>query len=256
MTTMTSPTETVEQSAAPRRRRRLPVRFIVFAVLAVLVGIGFAWLLSWYSPVPVREVTVTGADAIKAEEVRAAAGIPEGTAIRDIDAAGVIQRVSTVPGIASVDVILQRPFTIDVQVSQRLPFAVTKAGAGWLVLDQFGSPITEAAAPPAGLPEVTTGQGSAATAGVIALAALPAEVRPAVTGIAVAEDGQVTITMNDGVTILWGSSGEDELKGRTVAQLLQYKPQQINVSVPQRPALTGDLKLPKSNQLQTEIPTP
>lgn len=255
MSTMTTPVATVDESPPDTsRRRRVPVRYIVFGVLALLVGVALAWLLSWYSPVPVREVTITGADLAKEDEVRAAAGITDGTAIRDVDVAGVVTRVSAVPGIASVDVILQRPFTIDVQVTQRFPFAVAKTGTGWMVLDQQGGPISESTDKPAGLPEVTAASGAAATPGVVALAALPAEIRAQVAGIAVNEAGQVTITMADGVVVNWGVSGEDDVKGRTVAQLLQYKPKQIDVSVPQRPAVTGDLDLPKQNRLASEPP--
>ena len=242
MTTVTPPTAPPVQVEATQKasRRRIPLRFIVFGVLVLLVGVAFVWLLSWYSPVPVREVTVTGAGPGKQNEVIAAAGITDGTAIRNIDAAAVTERVAAVPGIESVEVVLQRPFTIDLQVSQRFPFAVMAVGDAWVVLDEQGQAINEGAVRPPGLPQVGSLDGASVVPGVVA----------------VTKTGDVVIQLTGGVTIDWGATGQDELKGLTVAQLLQYKPKQINVSVPQRPALSGELTVPKQNRPRVETPTP
>ena len=258
MTTVTPPTTPPAQVEAPQKasRRRIPVRFIVFGVLVLLVGVAFVWLLSWYSPVPVREVTVTGAGPEKQSEVIAAAGITDGTAIRNIDAAAVTERVAAVPGIESVEVVLQRPFTIDLQVSQRFPFAVMAVGDAWVVLDEQGQAISEGAVRPPGLPQVGSLDGASVVPGVVAVAALPPEVRRSVKDVAVTKTGDVVIQLTGGVTIDWGATGQDELKGLTVAQLLQYKPKQINVSVPQRPALSGELTVPKQNRPRVETTTP
>lgn len=256
MSTVTTPTMAPDDTTeGPRRRRRVPVRFIVFGVLALLVGVAFVWLLSWYSPVPVREVTVTGAVPTKQNEVIAAAGITDGTAIRDVDVAAVTERVAAVPGIESVDVVLQRPFTIDLQVSQRFPFAVAAGGSGWIVLDQQGQPISEGPGRPAGLPQVAAAEGGSVVPGVVAVAALPPEVRKSVKSVLVSKSGVVAIQLAGGVTIVWGTTGQDGLKGLTVARLLQYKPKQINVSVPERPALSGALTLPKQNRPPVQTPT-
>lgn len=249
-TVTTAPPQQTEQP--PRVRRRFPVRFIVFGVLALLVGAAFVWLLSWYSPVPVREVTVTGAVPAKQAEVIAAAGIVDGTAIRDVDVAAVTERVSKVPGIQSVEVILQRPFTIDLQVSQRFPFAVTQVGDAWVVLDQQGQTISQTPTRPNGLPQVAGQDGASVVPGVLAVAALPADIRKSIKAVLVGKAGNVGILLTDGVSIEWGTTGQDGLKGVTVARLLQYKPKRINVSVPERPALSGSLTLPKQNRPQVD----
>ncbi len=256
MTTTLAPDEVAAPAAEPPRRRRrlpLPVRFVVFAVLAVGVLVGFLWLLSWQSPVPVRAVTVTGAAPEKQDELLAAAGIPTGTAIRDIDRAAVTERVGAVPGIESVDLVLERPFTIALAVVERVPFAVTQTAGGWTVLDQHGDPISEGPDRPAGLAHVT---GADPHPAVAALAALSPELRTDVQETTVAESGEVTLRLADGVTVLWGRAGEEALKGQVVGQLLRYRPKTINVAVPQRPALTGDLDLPKQNRLATPTPIP
>lgn len=242
----------VAAAAAPTKRRRLPVRFVVFTILAVTIVAALVWMLSWYSPVPVRQVVVSGAAPDKQAEVLAAAAITDGTAIRDVDTQGAVDRIRAVPGIQDVEIVLQRPFTIDVRVSQRFPFAVTQVGQNWVVLDQQGRTISEGPERPQGLPAIAVQDGGSAADGVAAVGGLPPEIRATIKDVLVTSDGHIGVSLASGVTVDWGRAGQDELKGQTVAQLLAYKPKVINVSVPERPALTGDLDLPKANQLQPD----
>lgn len=252
--TTTEQTVTAEQPTATGRRK-IPVKLIVFAVLTFALVVGFAWLLSWYSPVSVRSVTVTGAASpAKESEILTAAGIQTGTAIRDVDRAGVAERVGAVPGVEAVDVILQRPFTVDLVVLERVPFALTQGPVGWIVLDERGDAISEQPDRPGELPAVT---GPDPRAGVVALAAMSPELRSEVKDTTVAPDGQITMTLARGTTVEWGQTGEDSLKAQVVEQLLRYRPATISVAVPQRPAVTGELDLPKENRLpDPAAPTP
>ncbi|MFN8126862.1 MAG: cell division protein FtsQ/DivIB [Candidatus Nanopelagicales bacterium] len=245
--------DTVDDPAPRRRRarrmrRRWPLRLVVFGVLALVVLGVFGWLLSWQSPVPVRTVIVTGAAIDKQAEVKAAAAIVDGTPIRDLDVTGITDRVAAVPGIESVDVILERPSTIDLQVVQRVPFAVTGADGRWTIVDRNGQPITDAGGKRPALPVVSTPGSAAPIPALHALAALPPDLRTKIKTAAVDAQGAVTLTMGSGVTIAWGLPGADALKARAVAAVLQYHPTGIDVSVPQRPALTGQLDLPKRLQ--------
>lgn len=257
-------------SGAERRRRRLPVgrllrrvplRFVVFAVLAVAVAGVLAWLLSWWSPVPIRDVSVKGAEPEKTAEILAAAGIETGTPIRELDVEGITERVAALPGIESAQLVLSRPWTIVVDVVERFPFAVIEpaatpgqqapaAGGRWVVIDAAGVPIREAGQKPQRLPVVEPADqpGPALTA----LAALAPEIRDQVRKATVDEAGAVTLMLKSGTTVQWGRPGEDDAKAQAVAVLLQYQPQGINVSVPSRPALKGDLTLPKKNQPQPD----
>ena len=258
MTTLSAPAQSTTEPAGPadpgprRRRPRLKVRLVIFAVLAVVIAGVFAWLLSWQSPVPVRTVTVTGAAPDKQAEVKAAAAIVEGTPIRDLAVDQIVSRVGSVPGIEGVEVVLQRPWTIDLAVEQRVPFAVTGSAGQWTVVDRRGQPITQSAARPAALPQVTTA-GAAGPAGALAaLAALPPELRAKVRTAAVDAPGTITLTLNSGVVVAWGLPGQEAAKAKAVVAVSSYKPTRIDVSVPQRPALSGPLKLPQRNQQQEE----
>lgn len=236
-----------------RRRllRRIPVRFVVFGVLAVAVAGVMAWLLSWWSPVPVRDVTVSGAEPEKAAEILAAAAIDPGTPIRDVDVAGITERVAAVPGIETAHLELSRPWTVVVAVVERFPFAVvatpgtTPGTSGWVVVDAAGAPIRETGQKPPKLPVVEPADqpGPALTA----MSALAPDLRAEVKKAAVDNAGAVTLTLKSGTVIRWGRPGDDLDKAQAVAVLLQYQPEGINVSVPQRPALEGQLQLPKKN---------
>lgn len=259
MTILSSPPEsptppaTDEPTAGPSRRRRFrSVRWVVFSLIAVAIVAVFGWLLSWQSPVPVRTVTVTGAAPDKQVEVKQAAGIGEGTPIRDLDVAGIAQRVSAIPGIENVEVVLQRPWTIELAVVQRVPFAVTGSADQWTIVDRRGQPITPSSTRPAALPLVTTAEAVPPRGALAALAALPPEMRAKVRTAAVDAQGSITLTLGSGVTILWGLPGQDAAKAKAVVAVTGYKPHRIDVSVPQRPALSGTLDLPRRNQAAAE----
>ena len=234
--------------------RRVPIRFVMFAVLAVAALVALAWLQSWYSPVPVRSVTVSGPTAAKQAEVLEAAAITEGTPIREIDTAAVTERVAALPGIESVDIVLQRPWTVDLQVVERIPFAVAGGPDRWVIVDTQGAVISEATARPEELPLLNSPGPDYAPA-VAALRGWPEDERSAIKSVDTAADGSMTIVLKNGVPVEWGLPGQDELKAAAAVQLLQFKPKKINVSVPERPAVTGALDLPKENQPDPEDST-
>lgn len=235
------------------RRRRITARVVVFAVLgAGVVGL-LAWLLSWWSPVPIREVVVIGAEGATADAVRAAAAIPTGASLRDLDRSAIEERVGALPGVDTVRLEIQRPWTVVVDVLERFPFAVVTNGNQWTVIDVGGVEINDQKDKPTGLPVL--GEVADRTPVLAALAALPPELREKVQKGTVDKDGDVLLTLKSGVEIRWGLPGPDDAeKAQAVAVLLQYKPEEINVSVPQRPALTGELSLPKQNTVPSEAP--
>lgn len=269
-------TVTAAEPGPSRRRRRVPVRYVAFGVLA-LAAIGvLGWLLSWWSPVPVRAVTVAGAEPGKEAEILAAAGIEAGTPIRELDAAAITERVAALPGIERANLELARPWTVVVDVVERFPFAVVAAGVpaatasptatpsptpdpsgappvegppevtSWTVIDSAGVPIRETSDRPVKLPQVEPADQPGPA--LVALGALSPEVREKVKKAVVDGAGAVTLTLRSGTTVSWGQPGEDDAKAQAVAVLLQYQPSGINVAVPSRPALEGELKLPKQNQ--------
>ena len=202
-------------------------------------------------PVPVRTVTVTGAAPDKQAEVKAAAAIVEGTPIhatwRSIRSSAEwvpfraskgsrsscsvrgpsISRSSNASPSRSPDPLISGRSS----TGAANPSPVRRSAGG----APAGETTASAAGPAGALGRVgrtrrSSGQGSDGGGGCT---------------------GTITLTLDSGVVVAWSAwSGGGQGEGRGGGVL--YKPTRIDVSVPQRPALSGPLKLPQRNQQQEE----
>jgi len=253
---LTNPDTESEPTAKPRKRRRLRVRKARLVLLVVLTSAivgALAWLLSWQSPVPVREVVVIGAEVESQGAVLAAANIVIGTPLTDIDKDSAVANLEALPGIDAAQLQLQRPWTVAIEVVERFPFAVVANADQWTLIDTHGQPIREVSQRPAKLPELTVAPEQIGSA-VAAAVALSDEDRARVKIVSSGEGG-ITMELRSGATVTWGNPDRNELKAKTLAALLKYNAQGYNVSIPERPAMTGDLDLPKENRVPKPEPT-
>jgi cell division protein FtsQ len=199
----------------------------------------------------VRSVTVTGARLVSASQVVAAADVPPGTPLSRVDAGAVTQRVETIRQVASATVTVDWPDHVAIAVTERVPvMAVRMADGGYDLVDPSGVIVSLATAKPAALPLLRTSLSGAALRsdpGVAAVSAVLAELTPGLgrsvgsvsvaqaptgPGGAFAESQQVTLTMTDGTTIVWGDPSNAAAKNRELAILLRGGVSYVNVSAP------------------------
>ncbi|MGY1593750.1 cell division protein FtsQ/DivIB [Geodermatophilus sp. SYSU D00708] len=184
-----------------------------------------AWLL-WGSPVlGVHRIQVDGAGSLTSAEVVDVAGIAEGTPLLRVDVDVAEARVAGLPQVASVEVARGWPRSVVITVVERVPVAeVEKDGARWLV-DAGGVLFdTVTRDRPSGVVPLDVahpGPDDRVTrAALSALVALPEQVRDdlAVASATTTED--VTLTLDDGTTVLWGSADQGEDKAQALVGLL------------------------------------
>jgi cell division protein FtsQ len=238
--------------ARPRaRRRRTPWRaaFFVLAGFAIIAAV--AWALLGDRLLVVRSVTVTGTQLVAPAQVIAAADVPLGTPLIRVDAGAVAQRVEAIPQVASATVTKDWPDHVAIVVTERVPsLAVRMAGGGYDLLDRTGTIVRRAKTRPAGLPELATTLAGGALRGDPAVAAAAdalAELDPAlarsVAKVSVASvlsgDGdsvvtaqQVTLSLRDGKTVVWGDSSDVARKNRELTILLRGSVRYVDVSAP------------------------
>jgi cell division protein FtsQ len=239
-------------SPARRARRRNPWRTRFFALAAVAVIAGVAWLLLGNRVFVVRSVTVTGTRLVSTSQVIAAADVPLGTPLSRVNAGAVTQRVETIRQVASATVSVDWPDHLTITVTERVPvMAVRMAHGGYDLVDPAGVVVLFADAKPAGLPLFTTslsGAGLRADPGVAAVSAVLAELAPSlartVSSVSVAqvptgpgadsfaESQQVTLSVKGGKTIVWGDPSNAAAKNRELEILLRTGVSYLNVSAP------------------------
>jgi cell division protein FtsQ len=202
-----------------RRYKRLRALLIVPALATV------AWVL-WASPVlAVRSVQVDGAVALTADEVRDAAGVRIGTPLLRVDTDAARARVARLPQVSAVEVSRGWPSSVVITVTERVALAVVESGGQRYLVDDEGVLFdTITGDPPPGVvpldvPDPAAGD-PATEAGLAALASLPGDVRADVASAGATSAEDVTLTLADGTTVLWGDGGDSEAKGTVLSALL------------------------------------
>ncbi|RBY88518.1 cell division protein FtsQ [Blastococcus sp. TF02A-26] len=183
------------------------------------------WVV-WGSPLlAVSTVRVDGAGSLTAEQVRAAAGVAEGTPLLRVDVDAAAARVARLPQVASVQVTRGWPRTVVITVRERVPVAVVEQAGTRSLLDADGVLFdTVTGEPPAGavpLEVADPGPDDAATrAGLAALVELPRDVREQLASVTAGSEHDVTLTLTDGTTVLWGTAADSDEKADVLVALL------------------------------------
>jgi cell division protein FtsQ len=211
---------TRRDTPADRRRRLLARGGVAVALLGLL-----PWVL-WGSPVlAVSAVRVDGAGTLTAAEVVDVAGIAEGTPLLRVDVDAAEARVARLPQVADVEVTRGWPRSVVVTVVERVPVAVVEESGTRSLVDADGVLFdTVTGAPPAGVVPLDVAdpgpEDRATRAALAALVALPEDVRGDVAGARASGPEDVTLILEDGTTVLWGSDERAGEKADALVALL------------------------------------
>jgi cell division protein FtsQ len=242
-----------DRFAERARARRSLARRQLLGVVAGVVGVSGLVYLLFFSPVlalDTSKVTVTGAGTVVAvDQVMAVVGQRGGTPLPRLDTVGLRDALLDVPGVREAAVTRDWPDGLSIRLVSREPVAAVPETAapsgatapGFALLDQDGVQVGRADAAPAGLPVVGVPLDDARTlAGVLSvLRQLPAELGSQVTAVAATSQDTITLTLADGVSVLWGSADETALKV-AVVEALRASPtaagaRTLDVSAPRMP---------------------
>lgn len=223
------------------RRNAIIAACVVAALVAgVLVAAVYSPLLA------VRSVTVNGTKLLKPAQVQAALKPLEGKPLPQITDGEVDGLLKPLVQIKSVTTQAHPPSTLVVQVQERIPVALVKRGAQYILVDVDGVQLSSTDDPAkVKLPVIDGGAGAIgkdlfqATAAV--LGALPASVLAKLSNASARSVDAVELKLVDGRTVVWGNAGEKELKARVLEALLKVpadpaSPVKVyDVSVPRHP---------------------
>jgi cell division protein FtsQ len=221
-------------------RRWLAWRYVVAVVVVVALVVGSAWLVLFSSVLAVDGVEVSGADTLSAEDVRAAADVPDGEPLARIDLDAIRARVQALAVVKSADVTRQWPDRVRIEIEERVAVAVVDIGGRLRGMDASGVLFRDYRTAPADLPRVRTASDTRADAleeAATVASALPDDLAGKVAYLTVETVDLIELVLKDGRTVLWGSAEESAAKGRVLEVLLERKAQWYDVSVPGRPVI-------------------
>ncbi|HVW41843.1 MAG TPA: FtsQ-type POTRA domain-containing protein [Amycolatopsis sp.] len=222
------------------RRKALRRRWV--AILSVLTVVAVAYLVLFTSMLGVRSVDVVGASSVPADQIRAAAQVPDRKPMMLLDTDQIAGRVRQLPGVASVDVSRSWPSTLEISVTERAPVGFFTGPGGVHLVDATGFDYKTVQNKPAKLPELSLARvapDDAVTKSVIAvLGSVPPDVKSQITAVRAKTPGGVEFTLTSGKIVRWGSAAEPERKAKVLAVLLTRDGKIYDVASPDLPTVS------------------
>lgn len=228
------------QQAAPPRRVIRGLKLLMWSALASVVAVALGLVLYFTPVMSVRETVITGLSVLTEQDVTAAAAVPAGTPLLQVDTDSVAERVATLRRVASARVQREYPSTLRITVVERVPLVVKDFPDGPHMYDRDGVDFVTGPPPP-GLPYLdadTPGPKDPATkAALQVLTSLPPEVAGQVSRIAAPSVAAITLTLIDGRVVVWGTNDRTDEKAAKLAALLTQPGRTYDVSSPDLPTV-------------------
>jgi cell division protein FtsQ len=228
------------QQAVPARRVIRGLKLLMWSALASVVAVALGLVLYFTPVMSVRETVITGLSVLTEDEITAAAAVPAGTPLLQVDTDSVAERVATLRRVASARVQREYPSTLRITVLERIPLVVKDFPDGPHLYDKDGVDFVTGPPPP-GLPYLdadTPGPKDPATkAALQVLTSLPPEVAGQVSRIAAPSVAAITLTLVDGRVVVWGTNDRTEEKAAKLAALLTQPGRTYDVSSPDLPTV-------------------
>jgi cell division protein FtsQ len=233
---------------SPRNRpnRQVEIRRRWVALLTVLTVVAAIYLLFFSSMLGVKDVEVSGARTVPADQIRAVAAVPSDKPMLRLSTDEIRDKVAAMPGIATVEVSRSWPNTVEITVTERTAIAFFDSGPGGdgvHLVDGGGVVFKTVAARPPGLPELKLPKVSAddpVTRAVTAvLGVIPEQLLKQVTTATAKTPASVEFTLASGKIVRWGTAEQTDRKAKVLAALLTQEGKIYDVAAPELPTITS-----------------
>ena len=235
-----------------RLRRMVAAVAVVFAVAVVTWALVFSPLLALQR----QRISVVGSDgSVSDQQVREVLASYEGDSLLRLDTGRLSTQVrDNLVRVRQAQVTRAWPRGLRVQLTMRVPVATVQGPDGYQVLDNEAVVLERVPEAPSGLVSIVpasadggAGEAQAISAKQVAavtqvVGSLTPETLEQVTSGSATEAGQVTLTLSNGASVVWGDTQDNALKARVLATLMTTSASIYDVSSPHRPTTrsTGD----------------
>ncbi|MDM2644762.1 FtsQ-type POTRA domain-containing protein [Mycobacteroides abscessus] len=230
----------VEQGKGAGRGKVQGLQTLLLVVLLALIAVGLGSILYFTPLMSVRQTVVTGTGVVTQEDVLGALSIPKGTRLLQIDTAAAADRVASIRRVASARVQCEYPSTLRVTIVERVPVAAWTGADGTHLIDRDGVDFANEPPPP-GIPALDVvapaPQDPTTKAALQVLTSLAPDLARQVAKIAAPSVSSITLTLDDGRTIVWGTTERTAEKAEKLGALLTQPGRTYDVSSPDLPTL-------------------
>lgn len=219
-------------------RRWLAWRRIGLVVLLPLLVCVSVWLVFFSDTLAVSGVKVEGTRVLTPAEVRSAAHVKSGEPLARVDLEAIERRVASLDAVHSVEVSRSWPDQVLIEVQEREVVAVVETAGKFRGLDKDGVIFRDFAKAPKTLPLIKSDSDTrreALSEAAHVVGALPPSIARKVDFVEVETVDQITLSMQGGDEVRWGSAADSAQKAEVLAVLLKEPASVYDVSVPSRP---------------------
>lgn len=224
----------------PADRSVKGLRTVIWGIVLAVASVGLGLVLYFTPVMSARSIVVVGTGAVSRDEVVDAAKVRLGTPLLQIDTDAVADRVAGIRRVATARVQREYPSSLRITIAERIPVVVKDFPDGAHLYDRDGVDFATAPPPP-GLPYIEVenpGPADPATrAALQVMTALQPDVVSQVGRVAAPSVAAITLTLNDGRTVVWGTTDRTEEKAEKLAALLTQPGRVYDVSSPDLPTV-------------------
>lgn len=234
------------RAAGPGRQ---PWRAVFFALMAIAIVAGVGWALLESRFFVVRSVQVTGTHLVSPAQVRSAADIPAGLPLIRVNGTAVLHRVEQLRQVQSARVSRDWPNTVVISVTERVPALAVPDGQGYGLIDKYGVVVESVSEQPLDTPILALPAGSAQPAALrgnpavyaaaVVVRELPHYLTRELKSVRAPTPAEVTLRLNDGVSIVWGGTDRAGEKAKELAVLMRTHARSYDVSAPGTAVTSG-----------------
>ncbi|MET0700941.1 MAG: cell division protein FtsQ/DivIB [Mycobacterium sp.] len=226
---------------APVTRGRIRgLKVMVWTVVLALAAVGLGLALYFTPLMSARNLVVVGTGVLTREEILAAAKVPSGTPLLQVNTDQVAERVADLRRISTARVQREYPSTLRITVVERIPIAVKDFPDGPHLYDRDGVDFATGPPPPA-LPYLDVDNPGPTDPPTKAALEVMTALRPEVAGqvgrIAAPSIASITLTLTDGRVVVWGTTDRTQEKADKLAALLTQPGHTYDVSSPDLPTV-------------------
>lgn len=217
------------------RRKRI-IRGLIWALVAVLIGV-LVWLVGFSDVFVAKSVEVKGNELVLTEEVVEVADVPLGIPLAQISMKEIERRILRLPAVKSVSVSRKWPNTVSIKVAERERVYQRLEGNIFQWVDEDGYIFySQSQSADGAISVVTEGTDQRLLSDVaVVVQAIPESWASRVQRIEALSPDMITIVLDQGQDIFWGSATDSELKAEVTTALLNVKATHFDVSSPGNP---------------------
>lgn len=212
------------------------IRWGVIAGIVLVIGF-LMWLVTLSPVFRVHDVSVQGNELVSADDIRFAAMVVPDSRMITVDLDGIEARVAELPAVRGVEVSRDLPDTVIIDVTERtISFQRVEAGTFQWV-DEHGVIFSTSNEPVEGvLQAVTAGKDARVLEDVAEVVShLPPELLSQVARVQAKAVDRITLEMEEGELVVWGSAEQSALKADVLAALMSVDAKLYDVSAPSHP---------------------